>query len=406
MGVGGVCYPISDEVKQGLTRFPKIAAWLQLPASGKSELEIVRLLDNTHYDHLEKLLGFVEHWIECARPISDRIMETKDPFQLDQALAELFLFAYLASELRDQVYAAQGRPDQSMPDIEVAWNGRSVLVEVFTPVDFMGFQLVDSHVTRILKYLDIARGYLIEVALRPAREHDLWYVYAVEDEIRIRRWLREFADDAKAWLGQERPPRRRIIHGPEGEWRVDVWLRELHDDPRGRLVVSTTGTHSTDTRLFFECGTVENSAQSQWGKKLKGKLAKRQCGDPAPHKLRILVVNFGHASTGWPDFICWPEIAQRMAAVVKLLADDLGGALPYDLAVPAQLGIECCFGPMITLDPVRQHEASAFVRAAGLDKPCVPRMPNEVDWLALLSGEENPPEPSTLRITHESKPKL
>ena len=371
MGVGGVSYPISDEVQQSLSRFPRIAARLQLPARGSSQLELVRLLDNTHYHHLETLLDFVEFWLERAGPIGDRVVKAKDTFQLNQALVELFLFAQLASEFGVQVHAAQGRPDQSVPDIEVTFDGRGICIEVFSALDFMGFQLLNTHVTRILKYLDISLGYVIEAALRPAREHDSSYPYLVEDENTVRDWLREFAADTKAWLEQQRPPKRKVINGPRGKWRIDLWLREWHDDRRVRMVVSSTGTYSTDTRLFFECGTVNDTARSQWGKKLTSKLAKRQCGDPAPDKLRMLVVDFSQASTGWPDFICWPDIAERMRATVLMVAEEIGAPLPYDVVVPAQLWIECCFGPVIVLDRDREAQVRAFVRAAELDRPCV-----------------------------------
>ena len=77
-----------------------------------------------------------------------------------------------------------------------------------------------------------------------------------------------------------------------------------------------------------------------------------------------------------------------MDAVTKLLVTKLGGALPYDLVLPAQLGLECCFGPMIVLDRARQCEASAFAEAAGLDRPCVSRGEREVDWLSVLPVDD------------------
>jgi hypothetical protein len=388
MGVGGVSYPISEQVKHSLTRFPEIAARLKLPAQGRSEFEIVRILDNTHYAHLVTLLSFVEQWLGHARPIGDRVIRARDPFQLEQALAELFLFAHLAAELGGRVHAARGLSGESTPDLKLAWNDKSVCIEVFSPVDFMGFQLVQTHVTNVLRYLHVSRGYVIEAGLRPARERDLWYPYAVEDESKIKGWLREFAAGAEAWLKQQQPPERKVINGPKGEWYIDLLLHDMHDDSSIRRVILSTRTHSTDTRLFFDCGAVEDTAKSQWGKKIKSKLKDRQCGDPAPDKLRVMVIDFSQASTSCPDFICWPDIATRMEATIKLLATELHEPLPYDLVIPAQLGYECCFGPGIVLDPVRQCEASEFMRVARLDRPCMTRQGNEVDWLAPLFGDD------------------
>lgn len=387
MGVGGISYPISDEVRQALTRFPKIAAWLELPISGRFELEFVRLLHNTHYEHLDKLLNLVECWLKRAGLIGTRVITTRDPFQLEQALAELFLFRHLQLQLGEaQVCPAKGPPAQPVHDIDVIRNGQKILVEIFIPVDFMGFQLLQRHIGRILKYLDVPRGFALKVRLQSADELDSRYPYDIGDESEVRLWLGQFAGVARHWLQTNKPSPSLRRDGTTPSWCVDVSLTELSDDPSCRAIGMLTSGHSTDTRLFFECGTVEDTARSQWGRKIKRKLCKRQCGDPAPDKLRILVVDFSQASTGWPDFICWPKIAERMDAAIKLLAEKLRAPLPYEAVLPAQLGFECCFGPLIVLDAARQHEATESIGAAGLDKPCKPRPDVQPDWDSLLSG--------------------
>lgn len=52
-------YPITSEVRNALQRFPRIAERIgkKFPSSGRSELEMVRLLGNTHYEHIESLLA-------------------------------------------------------------------------------------------------------------------------------------------------------------------------------------------------------------------------------------------------------------------------------------------------------------------------------------------------------------
>ena len=85
------------------------------------------------------------------------------------------------------------------------------------------------------------------------------------------------------------------------------------------------------------------------------------------------IVDFSQADTAWPDFICWPEIAERMGATVRMLVDEIGGSLPYEVVVPAQLGIECCFGPAIILEMTKQAETEAFLKAAELDRSCLAR---------------------------------
>jgi hypothetical protein len=74
-------------------------------------------------------------------------------------------------------------------------------------------------------------------------------------------------------------------------------------------------TQSTDTRLFFEVGTPEDTAKSQWGKKLKDKKLKRQqCGELAEGVLRMLLVNFAMADRGWPHFISGEKFGARWRA--------------------------------------------------------------------------------------------
>ena len=80
-------------------------------------------------------------------------------------------------------------------------------------------------------------------------------------------------------------------------------------------------------------------------------------------------MDFCLADTGWPNFICWPEINKRMAHAVKLIAGSLDTPLPYDVFLPAQLGLNSYFAPAIWLDPNSKlrPEGDAFLESAGLD---------------------------------------
>ena len=95
MSVGGICYPITARVHTALARYPNIGRLLSLPDSGRSELEIVRLLDNTHYEHVESLLGFIDRVVPIGEPICRKLVKQTDRFQLSQVTAELYLFAQL-----------------------------------------------------------------------------------------------------------------------------------------------------------------------------------------------------------------------------------------------------------------------------------------------------------------------
>jgi len=110
---------------------------------------------------------------------------------------------------------------------------------------------------------------------------------------------------------------------------------------------------------------------------MKDKLMGRQAGPPGPAVIRILVVDFSQADTGWPEFICWPNIARRLSETVHLLAADIPGTLPYDAVLPAHLGLDCFFGSAIWIDVSKRAPGEAFVGQAELDKPCLSKRENQ-----------------------------
>jgi len=370
MSVGGVCYPITEEVRAALGLHPNIGLLLNLPPSGRSELEIVRLLDNTHYEHVEKLLGFIDGMVPSAGTIGQRVLKQADPFQLNQATAELYLLVHLQDRNPGIVRPVAGGSSDTHPDIEVLLSGLDVLIEVYCPVDLMGFQLIEEYTSTVLKYVDVDRGFTLDVDLRLTKDRDPFYPYGIGDEAVIRPWLTTLADKARAWLSAKVPGHLLTVDGPNGSWLLEIRVRELLANPRERLVTMSTPTRSTDTRLFFECGTAEDTARSEWGKRFRRKLMRRQCGNPAPDRLRVLIVDFSLADTGWPDFICWPEIVERMGQVVRIVAEQPGKPPPYDTVVPARLGLECRFAPPVWLNPSAEKIGNAFFKAAELTRPC------------------------------------
>lgn len=115
-------YPIAAEVGAALERFPAIAHSLALPGSGRSELEIVRLLGNTHYTHIDTLLGRIEKELEESVELAAHVLKQRDPFQFNESLAELFLFSHLRQRLANGVRpAASLRASDKKPEMEVAW---------------------------------------------------------------------------------------------------------------------------------------------------------------------------------------------------------------------------------------------------------------------------------------------
>lgn len=373
-------YPITNEVEVARQRFPAIDQVAKIPTSGRSELEIVRLLDNTHYEHLDRLLMLLDDRLSLSGNIGKRILEQTDPIAFDQALSEFFIFNYLHDlpAVEARAFAPKNH-SLTHHDIDVAAGILSARLEIYSPIDFFGFQLMKRLVGTLFKYLNVDKGF--QIRLRLETSEDFFYVYEIGDESTVRSWLTQMERDVSKWIVNAREGDEKTFDGPN----INVWyvaeLAHVYEDSESRCISSRTATQSTDSRLFFEVGEPMDTAKSQWGKKLRSKLIKRQCGESNSEYLRMLVVDFSSADTGWPDFICWPKIAQRLSQTLKLIVDEIGPPLPYDALLPAQLSESCCFGKIIIMDGCRSKETNEFVNAASLDRPC---RPQKADQTALI----------------------
>ena len=325
ISVLSISYPITEGAKQSISGYPAIGKAFSMPDSGRSEFEIVRLLSNTHYEQINRRLEFIDKWLEISGPIGRKVIQAKHPFQFEQAAAELATFAHLHERFGTAVHALESLDKSSCPDLEVRCQNWNVRVEVYTPVDLMGFQLFERYVPMVLKYLDVSLGYDLRVTTRPhqqAHSHDqgrLYYPYTIPEEKETHKWLADFAELVREWLSNESPKQVFSMSGPGGKMEIVVEIVRLGDDRNDRQICSIWATRSTDTRLFFEVGTPEDTAESSWGNRLKRKLWKEQCGKSAEGILRMLLVNFAMADTGWPHFISEERFAVRFRDVIEKL---------------------------------------------------------------------------------------
>jgi len=385
-----VTYPINDNVRKALKRFPPIAHALQLPDHGRSEREIVRFLDNTHDEGIQRLLEFIDKWLVKSGPIGRTLLKEKHYFPFRQRGAELELFAHLYEHFGDDVVAVEAGSAPVSPDIEVTYGEWTVRLEIYTPVDLMGMQIYDYYVLPMLKYFDIRKGFKLNVELEPASNEfdydpdDLYYAYTFPNETEMHAWLEVFAKGVAGWLSKPSPEPSYSIEGPGGATKVVVTIVELRDDERSRCVTYRAGTRSSDTSLYFEVGTVQDTAESEWGRKLSRKLHKAQCGPTDPKVLRVLIVNFAMAAAGWPEFISQEQFTKRFQDLIPML---VGKATPYDVVLPAQIGPRCCCGKPVLLDPSKRAHAEHFFAKAELDRPCLPHPgPTQEELDELLEG--------------------
>lgn len=163
MGVLSISYPVDESTKRALARYPKISKAFYLPECERSQFEIVRLLSNTHYEHICQFLEFIDKSIEVSGVIGKKLIKTKHPFELEQAAAELETYMHLYEHFGGAVKAVESAGDPVSPDIEVQFDQWKLKIEIYTPVNFMGFQLFKRYVPMVLKYLDVSCGYDLKI---------------------------------------------------------------------------------------------------------------------------------------------------------------------------------------------------------------------------------------------------
>lgn len=378
-------YPITDGVREAMRHYSAVSCIVSMPAIGRSKLEIIRLLDNMHYAHIKELLDFLNTHIPSSGNIGKRLVQQTDPFAFSQSLAELFLLAHLQSQdtVRATASLADSPADKNY-DLDLTTGESSARVEVYCPIDFYGSQFIERNVSTLFKYLNIDVGFDIDLRLESAVTSGL-YAYEVDNSEKvIQDWLTSVKRKAAQWLADARAGEQRQFKGPSEHIRLEASLREVHESSQVRYVSFSSPSKSTDTRLFFEVGQPKDTANSQWGRKLIHKLKNRQCGNPEPNSLRVLVLDFSLADTGFPDFICSPRFTDRLSKTLDLLLARAGHPLPYDAVLPARLGKECCFGKIVALDPKRAREIAEVARAALLDLPCSPAPCEPVSWIDFI----------------------
>lgn len=95
--------------------------------------------------------------------IGKSLLEQTNPFQFGSRLAELFLFFHLGQHLGDKVRPSITGPSDKGPDIEIPWNDLVVKIEIYSPIDLMGFQSLEKYFRSLCKYLPVRKGFALEI---------------------------------------------------------------------------------------------------------------------------------------------------------------------------------------------------------------------------------------------------
>lgn len=376
-------YPVNAEVISALDNFPKIKSRLlkKLSANNRSDLEIVRLLNNLPAAGPRQLLQLINDYIDSAGDIGKNLLHEKDLLCFRRILSELYMLAYFK---RIDGLDVKGTVSKSnrIHDIDLELNSNRARIEIFCPLDFFGFQFIKTYTELEFRYCRCTRGFSVSVELLVAEDSGFHAYQIPNDDKTLRKWLKNLHQDVNEWLPNAEEGSEREFAGINDEFCLKATLEEIHPNPEHRYVQFNEPTRSNDTQHYFEKPlTVEYTAHSQIGNKIKSKLEKRQCGDPSPDYLRILVVDFRLMDVLDRDWFCRTHIAERMTETVRTLSDCIGPPIPFDVVIPVRLDFDCCFGEAVLLDQDRKTEMMALMRATELDRKCQP-----------LNLEQPPPE--------------
>ena len=374
-------YPINDDVLDILNSFPKIRNKLHNKIKGRrrSKLEIFRVLNNHHVPHLEKLLFFIEQYLDSTGEVGMTVLNEADPFVFSQRLAEFYLLVSLQS--REGVNASPSSSNSGPnPDINIETETAKAKIEIYSPIDVYGFQYVQLYSIHIFRYSKCKRGFNIALKLI-VDDQTGYHAYDVPREHKkLRLWLNSLKIDVDNWIADSKAGDIREFDGLSNSFKLEATVIEMFDNPEMRLVECSRPGRSNDPRLFFE-GSPRCNANNQMGRKICSKLEKRQCGPPNPMYLRILIVNFKLTDFGYIDWFRLPYIVNNIDQSIRFMVEKVGAPSPFDVVIPAMLDYCCCFGEPVVLDDQRESHIDELMAQTGLDKKCVLRVNDPPPYL-------------------------
>jgi len=360
-------YKITEISKTVIEQFPWIKSRLSLGEIGtRDSRELIRLLENIHYPHIKKTLKQIDKYGKDSGEIGESILACNDPFVLSRLLAELNLFVHLYDNLGSKVTPVRRVPNQKTPDLSIIIDDYEILIEIFSPMDFYGYQIFTQLLTSCIKNLDIDFGFDISVSLK---SYNFVYTCDFPQFRDIYNWLDQFKINFRDWLEKAKPEDIYYIDSPASSAKLKIQLKSIYENPEIRSVYLSEATRSTDTTLFFRIGNPGQFAMTQWGIKIKDKLQKQQAGPPRPKAIRILSINFSLSDTSDLSFLNNPGYFSNFENDIKYLAEDISPYPPYDVVIACELGFECGFSKPVNLSSYNDEFINMILSKIYLNKP-------------------------------------
>jgi hypothetical protein len=342
-----ITYKITEISKNAIEEFPWIKSNFTLGELGsRDDREITRLLENTHYSHITKTLEQIDKYGSQSGEIGELILVCNDNLGFSRLLAELSLFIHLHDKLRSNVTTIRRVQKQKSPDLSVKFDDNEYLIEVYSPMDYYGYQTFSRLLTSCIKNLVIDTGFNISIVSDAQRSG---YTYDFPQFRDVYDWLDQFGKNFIKWLKAAKVGDAYNADSPAGSVKLKIQVKSMEENPEIRSISWIEATRSTDTILYFRIDDPANFAETQWGIKIKDKLQQQQAGEPRDKVMRILAINFALAETSDLSFLNDLEYHSNFDKYIKFLASDINPYPPYDVVLPCELRFECGFAKPINL---------------------------------------------------------
>ena len=377
-----VDYPINDAVRKSLKEFSNIDAALswdrnQRNGQGREEREIFRLLGNVHYPGIRLCLEVINAHVGSSSngAVVKKLLQEKDAFVFSQRLAELYFLAFSSAAMGRAIATPAAPSTRGVNhDIDLRLGKLRAKVEIYSPTDQYGFQFVTRYAWPVFRYASCSRGFDVRLELIVDNQYG-YHAYSMENhDKQLRKWLIKLEEDANTWLESADVGSTKVFEGSDKSFRLQAKLKSVCYDPEYRSVEFHQPSWSTDTKQYFSSLEPEKTARTGIGMRILNKMKKRQCGKPSSDHLRMLIVNFRYTDTYYYSWFWEPRIANQIEQTVRILANEAGDPLPYDVVLFASLDTYCCFGKPIVLDESRTNDINEIVKGSVFRYKCEPPM--------------------------------
>ncbi len=360
-------YKITKAGLETLAKYSWLKSEYPIGTAGEvDEREITRLLENSHYAHIQRTLEQINKYGALSGEIGEIILSCNDPLNFSRCLAELSLFSYLYDNLKSKVVPIRRIQNQKSPDISINFKDIKILLEIYTPMDSYGYQVFSRLLTSSIINLQLQKGFNIDI---DSKAENLHYTGEFPEFKEVYKWLDNFTIEFSRWLDNAKNGNVFSIESPSATVHLILHIKEIHTNPEIRIISWGEATRSTDTRLYFDIDNPSDFSKTDMGIKILDKLKKQQAGESQKQVYRILLINFSLTDTPDLSFLNEIKYQNRFIENIKFLVSEIKPYPPYDIVIPCELGFDCGFGKHVNLSSYTDPFINELIERTKMDKP-------------------------------------